>query len=327
MFDDSQTSGECTEDTCTAKASAGTTVASHVRRVEGSLASYVRALVALEMRNLPRQTRRLLPRASFILCGALAAGDDALAGIRAGTATRYSGATERANTMHAGGSGFSYYAVLTPLGVVTLFGGRRVDGLPSCAPAANNILEARDIKYLEQSMACAPTGAERLCRFGNWLEQRMVVRRRVTAAASRAARVAARLHNAHGVSIEALAAGEGLSRRQLERDFRRHLDISPSRYAAGIRLQAALRMAIQGERPASIAAELGFADQAHLGRAIKLYTGHTPRTIVAAARDPLARLFLDLSDELLSVQDDGSRRPQSELGLGLGVWPTGGQRP
>lgn len=67
-------------------------------------------------------------------------------------------------------------------------------------------------------------------------------------------------------------------------------------------------MAIRGERPASIAAEPDFADQAHLGRAINLHTGLTPRTIGGATRDPLPRLFLEASDELLVVRDHRSQR-------------------
>lgn len=306
MFEESQNGRDRVADGWATDSLAPAKVSSSARRIEGSLANYVSALVALDMRDMPWQTLRLMPRASFVLCGAFADGDDAFAGTMPGKLTRYSGAPRSGTTLRAGGSGLSYYALLTPLGVVTLFEGRRVEGLPACASLADNLFETRDIKYLEQCMACAASSEDRLHRFGTWLEQRIVARRRVAATAMRAARVALRLRGEHRAGVEDLASGEGLTRRQLERDFRRHLDLSPSRYAGGIRLQAALRMAVSGQPLAAIAAELDFADQAHLCHAIKLHTGLTPRAIVGAARLPLSRLFLEVGEEILVVPEEPS---------------------
>ena len=74
----------------------------------------------------------------------------------------------------------------------------------------------------------------------------------------------------------ALAEAVGLSTRQLERLFRRHLDVSPKRHYLTLRLERARRMLLQSPLPvAEISAACGFASPAHFS---KCYRAHFKRT-------------------------------------------------
>jgi transcriptional regulator GlxA family with amidase domain len=74
----------------------------------------------------------------------------------------------------------------------------------------------------------------------------------------------------------------------LSRAFRRHTGQSLTRYRNRIRVSKALHRLEEGERDlAGLAAELGFADQAHLTRTMTAHTGHPPghlRTLLEPAR-------------------------------------------
>ncbi len=79
-------------------------------------------------------------------------------------------------------------------------------------------------------------------------------------------------------SVDRLAEVGGMGVRPLQRLFRTHVGASPKWVIRRARLQeAALRME-QGAFPtlAGLAAELGYADHAHLTRDFKLATGKTP---------------------------------------------------
>lgn len=64
---------------------------------------------------------------------------------------------------------------------------------------------------------------------------------------------------------------------ELTRRFARAFGMSPNRYRREARVQAALRLLADSSASlAAIAAETGFADQSHLGRAVRAVTGCTP---------------------------------------------------
>ncbi|NOT33753.1 MAG: AraC family transcriptional regulator [Candidatus Eisenbacteria bacterium] len=101
-----------------------------------------------------------------------------------------------------------------------------------------------------------------------------------------------------GESIEALAAHVGWSVRQLERAFLRQVGVTPKVLARTIRFQSILASLPSNGRIdwAGLAWDCGFADQAHLIREFRRFTGATPVQI----GDPeleLARRFV--SDDRL----------------------------
>jgi AraC-like DNA-binding protein len=98
-----------------------------------------------------------------------------------------------------------------------------------------------------------------------------------------------RLHaTSGGISIDALAAYTGWSRRHLERRFHEQVGLSPKATAQVIRLQAALRLKEQGLANADVACALGFHDQAHYDHTFKAMIGCTPTEFSAlrAGADP-----------------------------------------
>ncbi|MEE0704949.1 MAG: AraC family transcriptional regulator [Adlercreutzia sp.] len=83
-------------------------------------------------------------------------------------------------------------------------------------------------------------------------------------------------HLASPSSLSALAAEEGLSTYALIRAYKRRFAITPMRHLASLRVECACRLLREGVEPAAVAAQVGFADQAHLTRAFKQRLGTTP---------------------------------------------------
>jgi AraC-like DNA-binding protein len=72
----------------------------------------------------------------------------------------------------------------------------------------------------------------------------------------------------------------GVSPYRLSRAFTRELGVSLTRYRNRMRVARALDRLEQGElRLAALAADLGFADQAHLCRTMREHLGHTPTAL------------------------------------------------
>jgi AraC-like DNA-binding protein len=68
------------------------------------------------------------------------------------------------------------------------------------------------------------------------------------------------------VGLDELAELAGIDRFRLTRLFLRAFGTSPHAYLVRLRLRAARRLLASGRTPAQVAAEVGFADQSHLGR-------------------------------------------------------------
>jgi AraC-like DNA-binding protein len=77
-----------------------------------------------------------------------------------------------------------------------------------------------------------------------------------------------------------LADHLGVSPYRLSRAFPRELGVPVTRYRNRVRVGRAMERLEQGERSlARLAADLGFADQAHLTRTVREHTGHTPAAL------------------------------------------------
>jgi AraC-like DNA-binding protein len=104
-------------------------------------------------------------------------------------------------------------------------------------------------------------------------------------------------------SISRIARGVGCSPRQLEREFAAGVGLSPKELSRIVRFQNVLRIAGRSLEAgwAELAARCGYADQAHLVREFKSFSGATP-TSREPMRGALARFFIDPArlDALLS---------------------------
>jgi AraC-like DNA-binding protein len=88
------------------------------------------------------------------------------------------------------------------------------------------------------------------------------------------------------LTADDLAAAAGCSRYAAYRAFRQAYGLSPSDYQRQLRVRTARRLLSAGAAPAEVAADAGFADQAHLTRWFRRYYGVTPGTYRAAAGGP-----------------------------------------
>ena len=99
---------------------------------------------------------------------------------------------------------------------------------------------------------------------------------------------------AQPVTLGAAAAQLGRSVPHLVRSFTREFGVSPHAYLIGRRVDAARHALLQGARPADVAADLGFYDQAHFTRHFKRHVAVTPaRFARGRARPAEARPVAD----------------------------------
>lgn len=77
-------------------------------------------------------------------------------------------------------------------------------------------------------------------------------------------------------SIASIAAQLGLSERQLQRRFRQAVGVSPKRFASLLRFESSLPLINSQASLAHVAAEAGYADQAHLSRDVSRFAGMPP---------------------------------------------------
>ncbi|AQZ61706.1 AraC family transcriptional regulator [[Actinomadura] parvosata subsp. kistnae] len=79
--------------------------------------------------------------------------------------------------------------------------------------------------------------------------------------------------------VDGLAGDVGWSRKRLWARFRAQLGLPPKRAATLIRFDHAAHRLVAGEGAARVAADTGYADQAHLHRDVVAFTGVTPANV------------------------------------------------
>jgi len=164
---------------------------------------------------------------------------------------------------------------IAPGGFRALFG-ERAERLTDRAPDAEDVLgpAARELAH---RLADAPDLAARAR-----LVEAELLARAARGEPPRLAREAARRIEASGgrLAIAALARALGVGERRLERVFRADCGLSPKRFARIARMQHALAGLRRG-RAAAVAADSGYADQAHLTRELSALAGAPPRVVSA----------------------------------------------
>ncbi|MEZ4438538.1 MAG: helix-turn-helix domain-containing protein [Polyangiaceae bacterium] len=131
---------------------------------------------------------------------------------------------------------------------------------------------------LRQEVLSAADAETALAAFARWL----AARRRTCPDASLAVALVARIRSDPSItSAEALAEATGEHLRSLQRLFREQVGASPKWVIRQNRLQEAALAIEQGRHPtlADLAAELGYADQAHLARDFRHAVGTSPSAL------------------------------------------------
>lgn len=104
----------------------------------------------------------------------------------------------------------------------------------------------------------------------------------------------ARMEASRGaLRIAALESSTGLSARQLERKFARHLGVSLKAFARIVRFKGVVAAAEAGRGPpdwARLAQDFGFADQSHLVREFKALSGLSPTRFMENPEEPAAHV-------------------------------------
>lgn len=133
-----------------------------------------------------------------------------------------------------------------------------------------------------ERLAEAPRGEARVAVLEDILRERLRgARIQPHPAAAHAER---RIRRARGrIMVRELAATLGLGERRLEQVFRAHVGLSPKAACRLARFHATLCLARDepARRWSEIAHRVGFADQAHLTRELRAFSGLTPRELRA----------------------------------------------
>jgi AraC-like DNA-binding protein len=266
-------------------------VHSHAVEVTGALRPYVSALIAAEMSATGPMPLAIAPHESMVLSVQMGIRSDVEQKGRLGENTALTGIRQWTGTFVGAGDCITLFALLTPLGLVHLLESRAVDKVPRIRAPVAALLDRSVTRALESDVALAHTLEDKLRAFGSWLEQRATADRKHSTAAVRAARAAMRVCEAPKLGIDTLADEQHVSRRQLERDFGQWIGTSPRHLSQVARLQAVSRRAQMGATLSDIAADVGFADQAHMSRVVRQLTGLTPRSFVCSRRSPMATMW------------------------------------
>lgn len=264
----------------------------HAIAVTGALQPYVSTLVGAEVSATGPLPLAVAPHESLMLTVQLGRASDPIEqkGTH-GANTCLTGIRNRTGAFMGAGNCISLFAMLTPLGAVHLLDSRPLDKAPRIRARVGELLDTKLTRRLESDVALASTLDDKLHAFAAWLEVRATANRRLTRAALRAGRAAMRICDEPMTEIEVLASEQHVSRRQLERDFNQWLGTSPRHLAQVARLQAVSRKAQAGAMLADVAADVGFADQAHMSRVVRQLTGLTPQRFARIRRSPMAAAF------------------------------------
>jgi AraC-like DNA-binding protein len=195
----------------------------------------------------------------------------------------------------------SYLEVLlAPLGAYTLLG-LPMEELSGHTVDLVEVLGADGGRLAEQ-LRQAPTWRQRFALLDRFLLGRLEGGPRPSPEVAWAWR---RLEATAGaVPIGRLAADVGWSHRHLHRRFRRQVGLRPKTAARLVRFNGVWRRLDERRRPdwGQVAADAGYADQAHLVREFRQFTGMTPGQFLARTPPPAG----DGTRQVHSVQDMGA---------------------
>ncbi len=157
-------------------------------------------------------------------------------------------------------------------------GARAFFGLP-LTELTRTVLDLNELlpghSVFTERLEASPTWAQRFELVGRLLANRMAfgnVHRKVAWATSAIERSGGRIR------VSSLTHDLGISRKQLRQDFLTHVGMPPKLYAEIVRFDRLTRLLRHspGTPWATLAQELGFADQPHLAREVRRFAGLTP---------------------------------------------------
>ncbi len=179
----------------------------------------------------------------------------------------------------AGAPGWSVGAQLEPGAAGALLGTSAQDLAERHTPLADVCGPSPVAPLLEQLQSqCDPASCLQV------LERWLLARTTTTVRGLHPALAAALASLRSGAPVQEAVHTSGLSHRHLIAQFREATGLEPKQHSRVLRLQLALAgLATLGQQAAGIAADAGFADQAHFTREFRDLTGVTPTDWLRAA--------------------------------------------
>jgi len=175
--------------------------------------------------------------------------------------------------LHQSPAGASYAALRLSGGTGPALLGVPADALRDAGPALEELWPAAPARQLTEQVAADPAGALRAWAAGRLASREVdVLGPRVLAMA------------AAGTPVAVMADRLGLSPRQLHRRCLPVFGYGPRLLARVLRLHRALDQARAGTPLVRVAADCGYADQAHLSREVRALAGTTPRDLLGLGR-------------------------------------------
>ncbi|HLI39492.1 MAG TPA: helix-turn-helix transcriptional regulator [Streptosporangiaceae bacterium] len=194
---------------------------------------------------------------------------------------RLNGVARGLTTRVLAGRGWTVAAMTTPGGLGAFLSTSAAEFTDRVVPLGAAI--SGDEAALLRRVAACSGEADRVAALAAYLEQAVKPSR--TAAARQVAAVARLAETDRGMRrLDQLCEQAGIRPRRLQRLFFQHAGVSPTWVLRRYRLLDAAEAVRGGDRVswADVAADLGYADQAHLSRDFRAATGYTPAAYAKA---------------------------------------------
>jgi AraC-like DNA-binding protein len=220
----------------------------------------------------------------------------------------------RAQRFRSREAGQLSFALLTPRGLMMLLG-KPLLGRTDTRISLDEFCSRDERQRLRDQLLRSRQWNDRMLHFAHWLEERIDQRRRFSTQESRVAHASELLQLDRGAPVAwpGLCETVGTSKRQLERDFRRWLGVSPSGFDRLVRFQRVAQAMVAGERLVDATHDHHFYDQAHMSRTCKAMSSLTPRELtIAAARPERRKEQQALSGRILVVESGSLSLATSE---------------
>lgn len=198
---------------------------------------------------------------------------------------RVNGVETVLNTRHLSGQGWAVAAMTTPGGLGAFVSGSVADLTDRVVPF-DGVIDVDETGLLHR-IAGEPDQVARVEVLARALEAALIPER--VATARQVAEVAQLAETDRSVRrLGDLSARTGIPSRTVQRLFTQYAGVSPTWVLRRYRLLDVAEAVRNGEQPvwADVAADLGYADQAHLVRDFRAATGQTPSRYAASRRLP-----------------------------------------
>jgi AraC-like DNA-binding protein len=198
---------------------------------------------------------------------------------------RLNGVATTLSTRHLTGRGWAVAAMTTPGGLGAFISGSVTD-LTDRVVAFDGVIDVDEAGLLHR-LGREPNEVARVEALASALQTALIPQR--VATARQVAEVAQLAQTDRSVRrLADLSARAGIPSRTLQRLFAQYAGVSPTWVLRRYRLLDVAEAARSGESPvwADVAADLGYADQAHLVRDFRAATGQTPTSYASSQRAP-----------------------------------------